>query len=364
MDRLLDPLLTDLEHLLAPISAEHPCGEWLRYEGTHEQIRDAKREDDVGLPQGVWQTELKHANWAVVETLCAQSLAQRSKDLQLAVWLLEAWIQLDSFAGAARGIELMRRLCSDYWEEMYPALGDDLGARLAPLQWVNDKVSRRLRLLRLTRPTMEGIPAYSLADWDVALRNPDGDTTSEIVNMARFQQSVMLTPYQWFAALNENVLETIRQVRAFDDLIDEKAGKLAPGLLKFRTEASSVAGLIETMLDATRSEDPAPSGEVAHGLMLETTASSEETALDRSMPIGLAGNRTRTRAEAYAQLEEIAAFLHQNDPHSPTPYLIWRAVSWGNLHFDELLPELVRDQGELSAIIKLLRLDPFATEKS
>jgi type VI secretion system protein ImpA len=82
------------------------------------------------------------------------------------------------------------------------------------------------------------------------------------------------------------------------------------------------------------------------------------------MPIGLAGNRTRTRAEAYAQLEEIAAFLHQNDPHSPTPYLIWRAVSWGNLHFDELLPELVRDQGELSAIIKLLRLDPFATEKS
>jgi type VI secretion system protein ImpA len=363
MERTLDPQLTDLDSLLAPISTERPCGQWLRYEGTHEQIRDARREDDAGLPQGVWQTELKQANWAAVEALCTESLAQRSKDLQLAVWLLEAWIQLDSFAGAARGLELMRRLCSEFWEEMYPALGDDLGARLAPLQWVNDKLSRRLRLLRLTHPTMEGVPAYSLADWDVALRNPGGDTSSPTLNMARFQQSLMLTPYQWFAALNEDVLETIRQVRAFDELIDEKAGKLASGLIQFRTEASSVAVLLETMLDATRGEEPALPEEIAPALMIETEESDEAT-LDYSRPNAPAGNWIRTRAEAYAQLEEIASFLHQNDPHSPTPYLIRRAVSWGDLHFDELLPELVRDQGELSAIVKLLQLDPEPTRRS
>ena len=67
--------------------------------------------------------------------------------------------------------------------------------------------------------------------------------------------------------------------------------------------------------------------------------------------------RIKTRAEAYSILEEIAAFLHHTDPHSPTPYLIWRAVSWGEMHFDELLPELVRDNGELSDIIKLLRIE-------
>ena len=98
--------------------------------------------------------------------------------------------------------------------------------------------------------------------------------------------------------------------------------------------------------------------------MVETVAANDETVFDYSRPIGSAGNWIRTRAEAYAQLEEIAAFLHQNDPHSPTPYLIWRAVSWGNLHFDELLPELMQDQGELSAIIKLLQLDPRPTKKT
>jgi len=361
MGRTPDPLLIDLDRLLAPISPEHPCGEWLRYEGTHEQIRDARREDDAGLPQGVWQTELKQANWAAVETLCAEALAQRSKDLQLAVWLLEAWIQLDSFAGAARGLELMRRLCAAFWDEMYPATTDDLGARLAPLQWVNDKVSRRLRLLRLTHPAMEGVPAYSLADWEAILHNPSSDRAAQEMGMARFQQSITLTAYRWFAALNEDVLETLRQVRAFDDLIDEKAGKLSPGLLKFRTEATSVAELMETMLDATRSEEPAPpvmEPPPAAPLTLETMIATEAVAVEMNPPTAVAGHRIRTRAEAYSQLEEIAAFLHETDPHSPTPYLIWRAVSWGNLHFDELLPELIRDQGELSDIIKLLRLDP------
>jgi type VI secretion system protein ImpA len=367
MGRTLDPLLIDLDRLLAPISPERPCGEWLRYEGTHEQIRDARREDDAGLPQGVWQTELKQANWAAVESLCAEALAQRSKDLQLAVWLLEAWIQLDSFAGAARGLELMHLLCATFWEQMYPEITDDLGARLAPLQWVNDKLSRRLRLLRLTHPAIEGVPAYSLADWEAILHSPAGDKAAQEANLARFQQSVTITTYPWFAAMNESVLEALRQVRALDDLIDEKAGKLSPGLIKFRTEATSVAELMETMLDATRSQEPAPAKPEPAKLILptphtpltlETMIANEAVAVDMSPPSGYAGNRIRTRAEAYSQLEEIAAFLHENDPHSPTPYLIWKAVSWGNLHFDELLPELIRDQGELSDIIKLLRLDP------
>jgi type VI secretion system ImpA family protein len=362
MGRPLDPLLTDLDRLSTPISVEHPCGEWLRYEGTYEQIRDARREDDAGLPQGVWQTELKRANWGAVEQLCAEALTGRSKDLQLAAWLLEAWIQLDSFAGAARGIELMRRLSSAYWDQMYPALDADMTPRLAPIQWVNDKLSRRLRLLPLTQPAMEGISAYSLAEWDIALRNPSGATDS--VNMAKFQQSVTLTDYRWFVALNKDVLETIERVRAFDELIDEKVGSLAPGLIKFRTEALSVAQLLETMLSATRGDHPKPEAISKAGSLAQITeredallSGASSTALDLATPRVPAESRIRTRAEAYDLLEEIASFLYRNDPHSPTSYLIWRAVGWRDLHFNELLPELVRDNVELSDLVKLLRLD-------
>jgi type VI secretion system ImpA family protein len=368
--RTLDPLLTDLDRLTAPISPERPCGEWLRYQGTYEQVRDARREDDAGLPQGVWQSELKRADWGAVEALCAEALAQRSKDLQLAAWLLEAWIQLDSFAGAARGIELMRRLCAEYWEQMFPALdGQDLVARLAPIQWVNEKQARRLRLLRLTNPGMEGVPAYSLADWDVAVRNPGDGTQQQAMSMAKFQQSVTLTDRPWFKALRQDVLATLERVRAFDDLIDEKAGKLAPGLLQFRGEASSVEQLLESIISATRGNEPEEeaglalaSGSDVHFTAPESLSQSGNE-LDFDATPGSSGVPIRSRAEAYRLLEEIAAFLHQNDPHSPTPYLIWRAVAWGNMHFDQLLPELVRNQGELSDLVRLLRLDLPGTGK-
>jgi type VI secretion system protein ImpA len=144
-------------------------------------------------------------------------------------------------------------------------------------------------------------------------------------------------------------------------LIDEKAGKLAPGLLQFRNEVLSTAQLLETMVAATRGNAPKPNGGpepqaetslVPAPYALPGPDAGAETALTTDF-VG----RIRSRAEAYSLLEEIAAFLHQTDPHSPTPYLISRAVSWGDMHFDELLPELVRDNGELSDIIKLLRIE-------
>ena len=367
MSRPQNAQLTDLDLLLQPISEAHPCGESLRYEGTYEQVRDARREDDASLPQGVWQSELKRAEWGAVETLCAEALTRKSKDLQLAAWLLEAWIQLDDFAGAARGIQLMRRLCATFWEQMYPLLEGDLMPRLAPIQWVNDKLSRRIRLLCLTHPAMENMPAYSLADWDVALRNPGGDTSSSNVNMAKFEQSMKLTNYSWFASLDQDVQAALQEVRTFDTLIDEKVGNLAPGLIKFRNEATAARQLLESMLAATRgsASDDSPEQALATTegekiqpaeIVPKTTTVSESGLSFAPLP-GSAGGPIRSRAEAYSMLSEIATFLHESDPHSPTPYLIWRAVAWGDMHFDELLPELVHEHGDLSDIIKLLRLD-------
>ena len=85
-----------------------------------------------------------------------------------------------------------------------------------------------------------------------------------------------------------------------------------------------------------------------------------ELFLDAPAVTGEPGIRIRTRAEAYSLLQEIALFLHENDPHSPTPYLISRAVAWGNMHFDELLPELVGDTPRLSDLLKLLNIPTSA----
>ena len=150
----------DLDTLLAPISDLRPTGESLRLD-VYDQIREARRGDDPNLPQRVWQTELKRADWPRVESLCHDALATRSKDLQLAAWLLEAWLHLHGFAGAAPGLSLTTGLCEHFWDTLYPENdGADLEGRLAPIYWLNEKLSLLLRAIPITEPRARRAPMY------------------------------------------------------------------------------------------------------------------------------------------------------------------------------------------------------------
>ena len=105
------PPLPDIDALLAPVSAENPSGESLRFDAVYDDIKRMREEEDAALPQGVWQRELKRADWSGVAALASQTLATRSKDLQLAAWLTEAWTRLFGFAGLAHGVRLIAALC-------------------------------------------------------------------------------------------------------------------------------------------------------------------------------------------------------------------------------------------------------------
>jgi len=45
--------------------------------------------------------------------------------------------------------------------------------------------------------------------------------------------------------------------------------------------------------------------------------------------------------------------LHHN---RPTPYLVQRAVEWGSMNLFDLLQQIIRNEGEMEEINRLLRL--------
>ena len=63
-----------------------------------------------------------------------------------------------------------------------------------------------------------------------------------------------------------------------------------------------------------------------------------------------------TRAEAYETLERLADYLGSIEPHSPTPYLIRRAVSWGKMPLPQLMNEILREGGDLHGMMNMLGL--------
>src|ERR1700760_938612 len=98
MALLQSDIALDLDRLLAPIALDNACGSNLRYDSIYDHIRELRRQEDTNVPQGVWQTDRKHADWAGVASECVRVLEVQSKDLQMAAWLLEAWVHLHGFA--------------------------------------------------------------------------------------------------------------------------------------------------------------------------------------------------------------------------------------------------------------------------
>ena len=95
----LSNLIATIDDILQPIDPIAPAGEYLRYDPLYDRIAQARYTEDASLPQGVWQRPTQQADWRLVVELCTEALTQRSKDLQIAIWLMEGWLHLEGLAG-------------------------------------------------------------------------------------------------------------------------------------------------------------------------------------------------------------------------------------------------------------------------
>ena len=337
----------DVDKLLVPISPSEPAGISLRYDPVYDQLRKLRKADDE-LPQGVWKSEPKRADWNALEELCLEVLETRSKDIQVATWLLEAWIHLYGFAGASEGMNVIRALCENFWDGLHPRIeGADVEFRIAPLVWINQRLVIDLKLTPLTAPDSDNFPRHTWADWENACLNEKNGPAHEAraVTIAKFQQGAMLTSTLHLRSILEAAQKLFFASEQLDMLLDQKLSRDAPGLSSIKSLSGSVAGLLSSFLEQ-RGESPDPPDPKA-------AAKRTSTQLAPASDVVSYGH-IRSRAQAYQMLAEASDFLVRTEPHSPVPYLVRRAISWGAMSLETLMTDLIRNSGDLSEISRLL----------
>jgi len=351
--------LPEVSRFLSPISEERPTGEWLRFDPLYDEIKLLREKDDPTLPQGVWQRELKKADWPGVARLCENALESRTKDLQIAAWMTEAWMDLHGFRGFERGIRVVTGLCRTFWDNVYPTPEDgSVEPRLAPIVWIADKLILPLKSISLTAAAGEETMAYAWRDWEAALflaksSNPKTPVPEKAVTQSKFMVAVSLTPAARFVSLEADLFAAMAALDDLNAALTEKlAANDAPSLTPLRTPLTAMQQFV-TRVRAER-------GERSEALVPADAAMTEEEAAmaaDVVLPAGPAGSIAgpiATRAEAYHRLREAADYLMRTEPHSPVPYLVRRAISWGNLSLAELLEELLQKNADLTTINNLL----------
>lgn len=349
----------EFERLLKPISEERPCGIYLRYEAEYEQIRAARQHDDPTLEQGIWKTELRKADWSKVEEIAFAALETRTKDFQIAAWLTEAWVYLRGYAGLRDGLMLSAALMENFWDSAFPPIeGNDLDFRLAPFHWMNEKLSLPVRMIPISHPISENGEAYSFADWEAACYDealsPKGKSAKSIarVTRAKFEKSVEETSNDYYVELSADMDHCVQLCAQLEILLDERCGSKSSGLAQLRGAIEGAQGMIGSILNQRELQHeplPALSGE-------EEFTDFQQVHFTQTDISYSDGNPIRSRDQAYQLLEQAADYLLRTEPHSPVPYLVRRAVAWGHMPLHGVLRELIRNQGEMEEIKRLLQL--------
>ena len=374
-----------IESLLQPIHEDAPTGMSLRYAPQFSAIREARRADDAALPQGAWVREVKTADWDRVAMLCTDVLTVRSKDLQIAVWLGEAWMHLEQLDGLIAAAELVRGLHERYALTMFPTetpgdplTSDTVEHRGNLIRFFNEKLALQLRFVRVSEPASSGATAYSLADLDQkkyedkAQRRENPDMQQEIDPFREFEAADAATPQPFFVALYRQVQTALAEMARLDAVLDEVYGKENPGLNAIK---SGLEGIVQHLVPRLRvnPQELSAVNEGANDFPITGQNVSEESANfngfeydgvanppsvwnlpeEEVLTTPGAGNGVRqgpsNRAQAYDMIRMAADYLSRTEPHSPVPYLLRRALRWGSLSLQELLPELLQNPEQLTA---------------
>jgi type VI secretion system protein ImpA len=367
----------DRELLLHPISPHSPAGEYLRYDPLYDRIIQARLREPL-LSQGVWQRPTQQADWELVEELCGAALGTRSKDLQIAVWLTEAWLHLYGLPGFTSGCGLLHELQAEFLLEMFPVPqtplpGEDAGVplpldaadpaiehRLNMMQWINDKLSIELKLLPLTAPgDGSNAPALSLADIETTEHNNQaarraGRPRDAADSGNDFAHSLNLTPAGHIVQKWDELQNALEAVDTLGAALDRFYGPANGGLLHVRDVLDEMALLIQPALPL--SESMFQQTEDDSNKLVLTVPTTQHAASDEShqfREMNPAGAGIQSREQAYALLEQAARYLAQIEPHSPVPYLVRRGIAWGGMPFHEM----IKDPAVMSEIDSLLRFD-------
>jgi len=346
----------DLNPLLAPLDQAPPCGVDLSFSSEFDALQEMRREDDPTLSQGEWVTALKVADWKGVVTLGHALLAERTKDLRVAAWMVDALTRSEGYAGLGQGLELCAELCERYWHELHPLIDEgDSDLRVGSLNWLLSQIVVLAPATPLLRS--EG-RAYSLQDvtaarllQDALARATDASQveTEGRTTWADIEQARRTTDPAVILAAVEGLEQAQASLVRLQAKVDAELGDEGPAF------AAAREALADAHHDVRRlCKDM---GILAAPDIPTVDASDAPAAVSPSAVAASTGGAPATRGQALAQLRMVADFFRRTEPHSPVAYLAEKAARWGEMPLHSWLRTVLKDQGALAQMEELLGLE-------
>lgn len=355
-----------LKTLLAPIANDSPTGTNLYYDPIYDQIKEARREDDPTLSQGVWQIALKKADWAVVESLSCQTLISQTKDLQIAGWLTEAWTVMDQLDGMSKGISLIQQLSEAYWNHLYPEIAEDSERRIHLFEWLDSTLKNRLVMIPLIENPFNA-SHVCLADWMQATRldtvSKRSPNRQKMLRQAEQQQEFTLEKIhqilnacskELLTKLITNIDKTNKAYEALKKSLDTLfIDNASPPMNELPDTLIELKRFIQAGIDS-KGTTIVKESEVEPETILMTPPMDEAIQPPKGIATTDFSAPLQTRTDAYKMIGRIGDFLQTTEPHSPAPALLKRIATWENKNISDIFKDFGDKPEDWTALAKFI----------
>ena len=345
-----EPIL-DLAILLAPIPGADPAGNDVRLDDSPSSIyytikdaRSAAREIEKAIanrPGGAGEGgPTPDIEWRKIRSQAPKLLSEQAKDFEVAMWLTEALLRLQGFAGLRDGFALAAGLLQGFADGVHPRPDEDgpiatvatvaglagtqgPGALIQPLRavWLSDSMDA------------PGPVAY----WQYLVAIDQGRGAPQPTDLTRedFENSVRHSTPEFLADLKDDLRGALDSVAVLQAALDARIGRDAPSCGNIRRELEAIRELVVNLV-GENAEAPEALPEAA-----PVEAAPGPQAAAKPVQVAVPADVINNREDAFRQLLKVAEYFRKAEPQSPIAASIEEVVRRGRLNLTDLVTELI-----------------------
>jgi len=341
----------DINKLLEPIAEDNPVGSDIRDDqkpdSIYQQIKQARMSARAAERSNMYDKNNNEAieHWRNISLLAPEIITNHSKDLEISSWYIEAQVRLNGFQGLRSCLMLTRELIEQYWDSIYPLPDEDgMLIRVAPLAGLNGEGAEGVLMAPIRNiPITEGDQPGPFSYWQYqqardVQKITDPDVRSENAAKNGFslddiETAVNQSSEEFYVDLRNTITNCISEYKKISQLLDERCES---------HEAPPTSNMIAVLEQCLGAVNHIGKHKFPVEIQEQTEAGADTGNTNGGKAVGNAGPIT-SREVAFQQLHAISEFFLKTEPHSPIPYVLAKAVKWGNMPLNELIGELIPD---------------------
>lgn len=306
---------------------------------TYDEIKEAKFEEDDTVSFGVWERELKKADWQKSILLCSEALEKQSKDLQILGWLMESLTVLEGFNGILKSIEILDKFITKFWNTCYPRNennSSDEEQKIKILNWIYNTIEKRSKFIHFIENTNISIYSYEYA---IEMKNTilrDPGSATDVFNSATKMNMKSLEEIQ--NLINTADTAKLNKTTNIIDSIIFACSKLKETISKFLKNPEIVFFNLLNNMEKIK----------------KIISSKNKELSEKTEEINLNEYKSAERDSIYDEINMLSQRLAIIEKHSPSSYILNLVVSWKNKSLLEIIDDIKTGASESHKLLKFL----------